>query len=67
MESRSVATASVGEDDQLRAHLRDMWGGVAGAWDRHADFVDLRGRQVTARMLELAARLEGAGATGCCR
>ncbi len=59
MESQSVATASVGEDDQLRAHLRDMWGGVAGAWDRHADFVDLRGRQVTERMLELAAPRPG--------
>jgi len=57
----------------LRRHLHDMWGVVAGAWGDHADFVDNRGRALTAtllhrtaprpgdRVLELAC---GAGGTG---
>jgi SAM-dependent methyltransferase len=54
MQSHSTVRPTIEDGDQLRAHLRDMWGGVAGAWDRHAEFVDLRGEQITARMLELA-------------
>jgi ubiquinone/menaquinone biosynthesis C-methylase UbiE len=57
----------------LRRHLHDMWDGVAEAWADHADFVDNRGRAITAtlldrtaprpgeRVLELAC---GAGGTG---
>jgi enediyne biosynthesis protein CalE5 len=37
-----------------RAHLRQMWAGVAGGWESHADYADERGRALTARMLELA-------------
>jgi len=31
-----------------------LWDGVAGSWDEHADFVDERGVEVTARMLQVA-------------
>jgi len=38
----------------LRAHLHGMWSSVADAWGEHADYIDERGAEVTARMLELA-------------
>src|SRR5689334_3383209 len=44
---------------ELRAHLRQMWAGVAGGWEAHADYADARGRTLTARMLELAAPRRG--------
>src|SRR5262245_13554024 len=43
----------------LRAHLRGMWEGVADAWGEHADYIDERGAEVTARMLELAGPRPG--------
>jgi len=38
---------------ELRARLRGMWASVAGAWEKHADYVDARGATITKRMLEL--------------
>jgi SAM-dependent methyltransferase len=38
---------------ELRLHLHRMWGGVAGGWAEHADFVDERGAGVAAALLEL--------------
>src|SRR5947209_12603348 len=43
----------------LRARLREMWDGVAPGWEANAAFVDARGAEVTARMLELAAPTAG--------
>jgi SAM-dependent methyltransferase len=43
----------VEQPDGIRAHLHQMWGSVAGGWLEHADWTDLRGADVTARMLEL--------------
>jgi enediyne biosynthesis protein CalE5 len=37
--------------DDRRRHVHGRWGAVAGAWDRHADFVDARHAIVTQRML----------------
>jgi SAM-dependent methyltransferase len=45
--------------DELRAHLHQMWGGVAGGWAEHADFADARGASVAKKMLELAAPQPG--------
>jgi ubiquinone/menaquinone biosynthesis C-methylase UbiE len=41
------------EANDLRDQLHGMWGSVAGAWERHADYVEARGVGVTERMLEL--------------
>jgi SAM-dependent methyltransferase len=43
----------------VRAHLRNLWGQVAGSWADHAAFVDARHAAVTTRMLELAAPAPG--------
>jgi SAM-dependent methyltransferase len=43
----------------LREQLHGMWGSVAGAWERHADYVDTRGAELTERMLELCEVGEG--------
>src|SRR5215471_21251593 len=47
------------ERDEQRARLRGMWSSVAGGWAEHAGFVEARGAQVTARLLELAAPQPG--------
>ncbi len=49
METAMVGTGTEG--------LRRMWGSVAGGWEEHAEFVDARAAEMTARLLE-AARLE---------
>src|SRR6266508_1331180 len=38
--------------DELRARLRGMWASVAGAWQKHAGYVDERGAPITEKMLE---------------
>src|SRR6266508_2827117 len=38
--------------DELRARLRGMWASVAGAWQKHAGYVDERGAPITETMLE---------------
>jgi SAM-dependent methyltransferase len=43
----------------LRVHLHGMWEGVAGAWGENADYIDERGAEVTARMLELVGPRAG--------
>ena len=43
----------------LREQLHGMWGSVAGAWERHADYVDARGAELTERMLDLCEVGEG--------
>ena len=43
----------------MRARVHGMWAGVAGSWGEHADYVETRGAEVTARMLELAALQPG--------
>lgn len=48
-----------GGSDDLRAHLRDMWASVAGAWGEHAAYIDARGAPVSARMLELTTPRPG--------
>ena len=48
------ATSIVDQRDELRAHLHGMWAAVAGAWGDHAEYADVRGAAVTARMLELS-------------
>jgi ubiquinone/menaquinone biosynthesis C-methylase UbiE len=39
--------------------MHEMWASVAPGWREHADFVDARGADVTARMLELTAPQPG--------
>jgi ubiquinone/menaquinone biosynthesis C-methylase UbiE len=57
--SASPAVAAASAPDPLRARLREMWDGVAPGWEANAAFVDARGAEVTARMLELAAPAPG--------
>jgi ubiquinone/menaquinone biosynthesis C-methylase UbiE len=42
------------DDAAIRAGIHGMWGAVAPAWDKHAEYVDARAAEATARMLELA-------------
>jgi SAM-dependent methyltransferase len=42
-----------GGPDELRAHLHEMWAGVAGAWGEHTAYIDARGAEASERMLEL--------------
>jgi ubiquinone/menaquinone biosynthesis C-methylase UbiE len=55
------ATSMVGPTDAeaLRARLHGMWAAVAGGWDEHADYVDVRAAPATDRLLELAAPRPG--------
>ena len=53
--SVSPAKAPASAPDSLRSRLREMWDGVAPDWEANAAFVDARGAEVTARMLDLAA------------
>jgi ubiquinone/menaquinone biosynthesis C-methylase UbiE len=39
--------------DEQRRHLHGLWSSVAPGWAEHADFVETRGAEVTARLLEL--------------
>ena len=45
--------------DEIRAHTRAMWGGVAGGWEQHADYVETRGAHVTELMLARTAPRPG--------
>jgi SAM-dependent methyltransferase len=45
--------------DEIRAHTRAMWGGVAGGWEQHADYVETRGAHVTELMLARTALRPG--------
>jgi ubiquinone/menaquinone biosynthesis C-methylase UbiE len=38
--------------DQIRQSTQAMWGAVAPGWEENADFVDARGRDLTAAMLK---------------
>jgi predicted methyltransferase len=53
-------TAGCAGDEQMRARVHGMWSAVASSWGEHADYVDSRGSEVTARMLELAGLRPGA-------
>jgi ubiquinone/menaquinone biosynthesis C-methylase UbiE len=46
--------AVVCQDEQLRERVHRMWTAVAGSWGANAEYVDARGAEVTAHMLELA-------------
>ena len=46
-------SANLSTRDPARAQLHAMWSSVAGAWAAHSDYVDVRGRHVTDRMLAL--------------
>ena len=45
--------------EEIRAHTRAMWGGVAGSWEQHADYVETRGAHVTELMLARTAPQPG--------
>ena len=45
--------------EEIRAHTRAMWGGVAGGWEQHADYVETRGARVTELMLARTAPRPG--------
>src|SRR5262245_52676138 len=47
METRAVAN----RQDEIRVQVHSMWGGVADAWEEHADYVDARGAAVAVHML----------------
>ncbi len=47
------AKDGVNAEDDRRAHLRDMWAGVAPSWERHAEYTDRRHAPDTERLLEL--------------
>lgn len=56
--STSPATTA-SAPDPLRSRLREMWDGVAPGWEANVAFVDARGAEITARMLERAAPVPG--------
>ncbi|MGA9370846.1 MAG: methyltransferase domain-containing protein [Solirubrobacterales bacterium] len=43
-----------GQDEEIRAGMRAMWGLVASGWEENADFVDRSGADMTAAMLAAA-------------
>ena len=45
--------------DDIRANVHAMWASVADRWGEHADYIDARGAEVTARLLELTAPQAG--------
>jgi ubiquinone/menaquinone biosynthesis C-methylase UbiE len=45
--------------DEVRAKVHAMWAGVADRWGEHADYIDARGAELTARLLDLAAPQPG--------
>jgi ubiquinone/menaquinone biosynthesis C-methylase UbiE len=47
------AGQTISDAEQFRRRLHDMWSGVAGAWGKHAAFIDARGATVTEQMLAL--------------
>ena len=53
MEAARIINKPDGRQGQgdVRAHLRGMWGAVAGAWAEHAVFADERGEAVAEAML----------------
>ncbi len=53
MEAGSIIEQSDRSTDELRNRLHGMWAAVAGSWEEHADYLDLRGAPVTEKMLEL--------------
>jgi SAM-dependent methyltransferase len=55
-----MEATTIDQSDEPRAHLRTMWGRVAGAWAEHAAFVDTRAAGMTERLLELARPEPGA-------
>jgi ubiquinone/menaquinone biosynthesis C-methylase UbiE len=57
MEARSIVERP--DARELRERLHRMWASVAGAWEEHADYLDLRGADVTVKLLELAAPRPG--------
>jgi SAM-dependent methyltransferase len=48
-----------GNLDDLRAGLHGMWGAVAPSWKENADFVDGRGTDLTAAMLDAVSLTSG--------
>jgi ubiquinone/menaquinone biosynthesis C-methylase UbiE len=45
--------------DDVRAQVHAMWASVADRWGEHADYIDERGAELTARLLALAAPQPG--------
>jgi enediyne biosynthesis protein CalE5 len=43
------------DEDEARTRVHTMWAGVADGWAADADFVDRRGTELTARMLDASA------------
>lgn len=51
--------AATGLIDQKRDQMHRMWGSVAEAWNRYADYADTRGRAITEQMLGFCAPRPG--------
>src|SRR4051812_47487832 len=47
------------QQQDLAAGLHAMWAAVAAGWGEHADYVDARSAELTARLLERAAPQPG--------
>jgi SAM-dependent methyltransferase len=56
-ESKSEATMAT--LDEIRNRMRTLWGGAAGAWDRHSGWYEDRWRPVTEWILEAAGLAPG--------
>src|SRR6266513_2901721 len=59
MSGQRTGDERVEAEKKLRARVHGMWTAVAPSWGEHAGYVDERGADVTARMLELAAPTPG--------
>jgi SAM-dependent methyltransferase len=54
-EDEMSATGHAAGPDEVRARVHGLWTNVAPAWREHAGYIDGRGAEITARLLDLAA------------
>lgn len=50
--STSTQLQAAGSLEEARRHVREMWATVTTGWERHADFVESRGAEVTRLLLD---------------
>src|SRR6476660_4861635 len=57
--TKGVVMSTMTTAEEIRAHTRAMWAGVADSWAEHADYVETRGAHVAELMLARTAPQPG--------
>jgi SAM-dependent methyltransferase len=57
--TKGVVMSTMTTAEEIRAHTRAMWAGVADSWAEHADYVETRGAHVAELMLARTAPRPG--------